>query len=79
MLDLKKDRTGASIYKQLFMEIRDRYRDYIPLYTEGSRHGNSVACAAISLSNTVVSMRFPDSASVVTAETWAVIKALDEI
>ena len=29
-----KSRTDASIYQQLFMEIRDRYRDYIPVYTD---------------------------------------------
>ena len=41
----KKDRTDASIYQQLFIIIRDRYRDYIPVYTDGSRDRNSVACA----------------------------------
>ena len=41
----KKDRTDASIYQHLFMEIQDRYRDYIPVYTDGSRDGNGVACA----------------------------------
>ena len=29
LVHLKKDRTDASIYQQLFMEIRDRYRDYL--------------------------------------------------
>ena len=32
LLHLKKDRTDAFIYQQLFMDIRDRYRDYIPVY-----------------------------------------------
>ena len=64
---LKKDRTDASIYQQLFMEIRDRYRDYIAVYTDGSRDGNSVACAAV----------FPsDTTFIFTAEIWAIIKAL---
>ena len=56
------------------MEIRDRYRDYISVYTDGSRDGNYVACAAIFPSNTVISMRLPDSASVFTAEMWTIIK-----
>ena len=43
LVHLKKHRTDASIYQQLFMEIRDRYRDYIPVYTDGSRDGNAVA------------------------------------
>ena len=79
LVHLKKDRTDASIYQQLFMEIRDRYRDYIPVYTDGSRDGNAVACATVFTSNTVISMRLPDSASVFTAEVWAVIKALEQI
>ena len=29
LVHLKKDRTNVSVYQQLFMEIRDRYRDYI--------------------------------------------------
>ena len=32
LLHLKKDRTDAFIYQQLFMDIRDRYRGYIPVY-----------------------------------------------
>ena len=79
LVHLKKDRTDASIYQLLFMEIRDRYRDYIPVYTDGSRDGNAVACATVFPSNTVISMRLPDSASVFTAEVWTIIKALEQI
>ena len=79
LVHLKKDRTDASIYQQLFMKIRDRYRDHIPVYTDGSRDGNAVACATVFPSNTVISMRLPDSASVFTAEVWAIIKALEQI
>ena len=61
------------------MEIRDRYRDYIPVYTDGSRDGNAVACATVFPSNTIISMRLPDSASVFTTEVWAIIKALEQI
>ena len=62
LVHLKKDRTDASIYKKLFIEIRDRYLDYTPVYTDGSRDLNSVTCAAVFPSNTVISMRLPDSA-----------------
>ena len=61
------------------MEIRDRYRDYILVYTDGSRDGNVVACATVFPSNTVISMRLPDSPSVFTAKVWAIIKALEQI
>ena len=79
LVHLKKDRTDASIYQQLFLEIRDKYRDYIPVYTDGSRDGNSVACATVFPSDTELSMRLPDSASIFTAEIWAIITALEEI
>ena len=70
-MHLKKDRTDASIYHQLFMEIRDRYRDYITVYTDGSRDGNDVACATVFPSNTVSSM--------ILHEVWGIINALEEI
>ena len=79
LVHLKKDCTHASVYQQLFMEIRDRYRDHIPVYTDGSRDGNSVACATVFPSDNIISMRLPDSASVFTAEVWAIIKALEQI
>ena len=56
-----------------------RDSDYIPVYTDGSRDGNAVACATVFPSNTVISMILPDSASVFTAEVWAIIKALEQI
>ena len=49
LVHLKKDRTDASVYQQLFMEIQDRYRDHIPLYTDDSRDGNAVGCASFSI------------------------------
>ena len=68
LVPLKKVRTDASIYQQLFMEIRDRYRDHIHVYTDGSRDGKYVACVKVFPSNTVIYMRLPDSASIYTAE-----------
>ena len=46
MMHLKNYRTDASIYRKLFVEIRERYRDYIPVCTDCSRDGNYVACAS---------------------------------
>ena len=44
-------------------------------------HGMEIVWLALqfSPSNTVLSMRLPDSASIFTAEIWAIIKALEEI
>ena len=41
------------------MEIRDRYRDYIPVYTDGSRDGNDVACASFSIKHRDCLTRHP--------------------
>ena len=54
-------------------------QEYIPVYTDGSRDGNSVACTTVFPSDTEFSLRLPDSASIFTAEIWAIIKALGEI
>ena len=75
----EKYQTDASIYQQLFMKILDRYLDYIPVYTDGSRDGNDVACPTIFPSNTVIAMRLPNSAFVFTADVSAIIKALEQI
>ena len=47
------------------------YSDYIPIYTDGSRDGYSVACATVVPPNTVIPM--------ITAEVWAIIKALEQV
>ena len=67
----------VSVYKQLFMEIRVRDREYIPVYTEGSRRENSAACATVFPSDTNISMRLLNSAFLFTAEIWAIINALE--
>ena len=46
------------------MKIRNQYRDYIAVYIGVSRDGNYVACATVFQSNTVMSTRLPDSASI---------------
>ena len=62
------DRTDTSVYQRLFMENWN-----------GSRGGNSAACAILFPSDTVISSRQPNSASIFTAEIWAFIKALEQI
>ena len=55
----EKDRKDTSLYQKRFMEIRD-----IPVYLNRLRDGNSMACAAVFPSDTVISMRLPDSPSI---------------
>ena len=47
--------------------------------TDGSQDGNFVACATVFPSDTVISMKLPDSASIITAENWVIIKVLEQI
>ena len=77
LVHLKKDCTYASVYKQ-FVEIRGRYHDYLPIYRYGSRDGSFVACAIVFPSDTVISMRLPDSASMFTSAICAIIKSLEK-
>ena len=79
LVHLKKDHTDAYVYQQLFMEIRDRYCDYIPNYTDGSQEGISVACATVFPSDTVISMSCLIQHGLFTAETWEIIKSLEQI
>ena len=45
--------------------------------TDGSQDGNFVACATVFPSDTVISMKLPDS--IITAENWVIIKVLEQI
>ena len=78
-MHLKNDRTDASVYRQLFIEIRDRYGDYIPVYTDGSRNGHYVACATFLQSDTVISMRLSDSTSILTANIGQSLKPWNKL
>ena len=61
------------------MEIRDRYCDYIPVNTDGLRHGNFVACATAFPSNTVLSMILHDSASILKLKSGQSLKPWEQI
>ena len=39
----------------LLMGIQDGCHDYIPVYTDDSQDANSVTCATVFLSNTIIS------------------------
>ena len=68
LMHLKKDGTDASVYKQLFIEIRDGYCDYIPVHTDGSRDWNYEVYTTVFPANIVISMRLPDSTSIFTGQ-----------
>ena len=71
----QNDRTDTSV----FMEIQDKYHDYVPVHTDGSQDRNPVACATVLSSDTIISIILLYSASVFTAKIWEVIKTLEQI
>ena len=75
VLDLVHPETNRTYpQQQFFMEIFDKYRAYIPVYTDSSRDENCVSCA----SGTVIFIRLPNSAFIFITDVLAIIKAMEE-
>ncbi|KAG1697716.1 RNA-directed DNA polymerase from mobile element jockey [Nymphon striatum] len=73
---LKKGTTPSYVYLYKFLEVSDSYHGYHHIYTDGSRQNDEVAAAAIS-SLTSLSSRLPDKSSIFSAESKALLLALD--
>ena len=71
-----KGSTAPEIYLSKFREILSFYPDRQAIYTDGSKVGECVACAAVN-NTTVFQRRLPDGASIYSAELTAIILALD--
>ena len=70
-----KDNTSPEIYRNKFFEFCDHYKDFSPLYTDGSRMENQVAAAVVYRSTTKTT-RLPNTASIFSAELYAILLAL---
>ena len=70
----KKDKTNPDIFKTLFNEVKDNYRNYKSVYTDGSKMDDTVAAAAVS-NDYESSRRLPDGSSIFTAEIRAILIA----
>ncbi|KAG1696944.1 hypothetical protein GQR58_006143 [Nymphon striatum] len=73
---LKKGTTPSYVYLYKFLEVSDSYHGYHHIYTDGSRQNDEVAAAAIS-SLRSLSSRLPDKSSIFSAESKALLLALD--
>ncbi|KAG1713967.1 RNA-directed DNA polymerase from mobile element jockey [Nymphon striatum] len=73
---LKKGTTPSYVYLNKFLEVSDSYHGYHHIYTDGSRQNDEVAAAAIS-SLRSLSSRLPDKSSIFSAESKALLLALD--
>ena len=47
LVHLKKDHTNALVYRQHFLDIKNKFCDFILVYTDGSRYDNAVASATV--------------------------------
>ncbi|XP_076329360.1 uncharacterized protein LOC143235273 [Tachypleus tridentatus] len=74
---LKKADTPDWKYRLLFNEYLSNNHS-VPIYTDGSKSGNSVGSAMVCYGSVVV-CRIPSTASVFTAELYAISLALDHI
>ena len=71
----KKSLTNPLIIQHHFAEIKSKYSDYYFIYTDGSKDGDRVGCAAVA-GQRVASLRLPSSSSIFTAEARAIVLAM---
>ncbi|GFR04982.1 putative RNA-directed DNA polymerase from transposon X-element [Trichonephila clavata] len=70
--------TPMSTYRTLYLEHRELFSDYEPIFTDGSKSESHVGSAVVSLS-TVITDALPISASIYTAELHALRIAIEHI
>ncbi|XP_025423827.1 uncharacterized protein LOC112693116 [Sipha flava] len=75
---LQKNVTLPHTYRQYFMQIRELFKDYTEIYTDGSKSDKGVG-AAVACQDTEIMLRLPNECSIYTAEAQAIIQALDLI
>ena len=74
----KESETPPHIFINKYNEIRNDLKDFIAIFTDGSKCGPLVAAAALSAPLTLCT-RLPDNSSIFSAETQAISLALDII
>ena len=70
--------TNPLFYQTKFLEIKSQYKDYISIYTDGSKQDNKVGCASVHKQETA-KIRLPDHSSIFSAEAIALNIALCSI
>ena len=72
----KKSDTDGITFQTKYNEIKEKYATHRPIYTDGSKDGDTVGAAAVSNTN-VMKCRLPDKSSVFSAEVKAIDLALN--
>jgi ribonuclease HI len=73
-----KSETSSDYYISKYREIRESYKDFIPVYTDGSKINNHTASAAI-FPDAEYTSRLSNQASIYTAELKAILLAIKHI
>ncbi|GBO22524.1 RNA-directed DNA polymerase from mobile element jockey [Araneus ventricosus] len=76
--NFNKSNTADIIYQKIFIEHREHYNSFVPIYTDGSKSADQVSFAVV-FPNTIFSFRLHPSCSIFTAEITAVLYALEQI
>ncbi|GBM81341.1 hypothetical protein AVEN_50801-1 [Araneus ventricosus] len=76
--NFNKSNTADIIYQKIFIEHREQYNSFVPIYTDGSKSADQVSFAVV-FPNTIFSFRLHPSCSIFTAEITAVLYALEQI
>ena len=76
LCSLKKQDTDPGVMRRSFQDTVEKYKEYLRIYTDGSKSDDAVGCAFYSTEGTG-SQRLDDDASIFTAESRAICLALD--
>ena len=74
----KKATTDPIIFKNKFLEVKEKYYTHEEIYTDGSKDGSKVASAAV-LDGELYQFRLPNNSSIFSAELKAIDLALNHI
>lgn len=73
-----KQDTDPNVFRQLFLELKNTYRDHDEIYTDGSKSTNGSSCAII-FPNKTIQIKLNDMSSIFFCESYALSVAIREI
>ena len=71
-----KNTTAPIIYRQLYRQKHEQYKDHYKMYTDGSKQHDETGCAFVT-SQFSSKYHLPDHSSIFTAELYAILKAIN--
>jgi len=74
----QKNCTLPHAYRQYFLQIRENFKDYTEIYTDGSKSDKGVG-ATVTCQDTEIMLKLSNDCPIYTAEAQAIIQAIDLI